>query len=145
MCELHKCYYGSVINELGLHPLFCSQSVGVFHQHNIGNSVIISGLNAAGFLSQLEPLGFDNKGSKCSDSITLFPYEDGEERIKPAWDVLYSDTFSRSNLTALAGNPSITVYSAEEKQDPGRQLCLFVLVATEPSVVLRLCTADFST
>ena len=57
VCSSHKCRCGALVDEFGLHPLSCRLSAGRFPRHSALNDIIKRGLGAAGFPSQLEPVG----------------------------------------------------------------------------------------
>ena len=69
------------------------------------------GLAAAGFPSQLEPVGLCMEDGKRPDGITLFPFQSGKSLI---WDATCTDTFSIGNLVTSAVNPGSAAASAEE-------------------------------
>ena len=137
VCEPHKCRCGATIDGFGLHPLSCRISAGRFPRHAALNDVIKRGLEAAGFPSQLEPVGLDRGDGKRPDGITLFPYKSGKSLV---WDATCTDTFSTGNLVSSAAIPGSAARSAEEnkvkKYAALSDRYLFVPVAIETSGVL---------
>ena len=144
ICESHTCRCGSNIDEFGLHPLSCRFSAGRFPRHAALNDVVKRGLEAAGFPSQLEPVGLDRGDGKRPDGITLFPFKNGKALL---WDATCTDTFSRGNLLRSATAPGSAALAAEEaksaKYASFEPRFLFCPVAVETSGVLGPRTFTF--
>ena len=111
ICESHPCRCGANIDEFGLHPLSCRLSAGRFPRHAALNDIIKRGLEAAGFPSQLEPVGLDRGDGKRPDGITLFPFKNGKALL---WDATCTDTFSGGNILSSAASPGSAALAAEE-------------------------------
>ena len=137
VCVAHKCRCGSMVDEFGLHPLSCRSSAGRFPRHSALNDVIRRGLEAAGFPSQLEPVGLDRGDGKRPDGITMFPFKSGKALI---WDATCTDSFSPGNVISSAVDPGSAARAAEErkmvKYASLTDRFLFVPVAVETSGVL---------
>ena len=144
VCESHACRCGSIVDEFGLHPLSCRFSAGRFPRHAALNDVVKRGLEAAGFPSQLEPVGLDRGDGKRPDGITLFPFKNGKALL---WDATCTDTFSRGNLLRSATAPGSAALAAEEakstKYASFEPRFLFCPVAVETSGVLGPRTFSF--
>ena len=144
VCEQHKCRCGATIDEFGLHPLSCRHSAGRFPRHAALNDVIKRGLEAAGFPSQLEPVGLDRGDGKRPDGLTLFPFKSGKALV---WDATCTDTFSPGNIVSSAVDPGAAARSAEEnkvrKYAALTDRYHFVPVAVETSGVLGPLSLSF--
>ena len=75
------------------------------------NDVVKRGLEAAGFPSQLEPVGLDRGDGKRPDGITMFPFKSGKALI---WDANFTDSFSPGNIISSAVDPGSAARAAEE-------------------------------
>ena len=144
ICVAHKCRCGSMVDEFGLHPLSCRLSAGRFPRHSALNDVVKRGLEAAGFPSQLEPVGLDRGDGKRPDGITMFPFKSGKALI---WDATCTDSFSPGNIISSAVDPGSAARAAEElkvnKYDSLSDRFLFVPVAIETSGVLGPLSLNF--
>ena len=137
VCVPHRCRCGATVDDFGIHPLSCRYSAGRFPRHSALNDIVKRGLAAAGFPSQLEPVGLDRGDGKRPDGITLFPFKSGKSLI---WDATCIDTFSTGNLVSSAVNPGSAAVSAElakqTKYEPLSDRYLFTPIAVETSGVL---------
>ena len=102
----HNCHFGSMVDEFGLHLLFCGLSAGQFPWHPVLDDIIKCGLDAAGFLLQLEPVRLDQGDNKRPEGIMVFLFHDSK-------DTTCSDTFSGGNLIKLVMDPDIVARQAE--------------------------------
>ena len=107
-------------------------SAGRFPRHSALNDIIKRGLGAAGFPSQLEPVGLDRGDGKRPDGITLFPFRSGKSLI---WDATCTCTFSSGNLISSAINPGSAAASAEASK-VAKYRFIFTPFAVETSGVL---------
>lgn len=144
VCSSHKCRCGALVDEFGLHPLSCCLSAGRFPRHSALNDIIKRGLGAAGFPSQLEPVGLDRGDGKRPDGITLFPFKSGKSLI---WDATCTCTFSSSNLVSSAIAPGSAAASAEiskvAKYDSLSDRFIFSPFAVETSGVIGPLSLQF--
>ena len=144
VCSPHKCRCGVLVDEFGLHPLSCRLSAGRFPRHSALNDIIKRGLDAAGFPSQLEPVGLDRGDGKRPDGITLFPFQSGKSLI---WDATCTCTFSPGNIVSSAINPGSAATLAENskvsKYDSLSDRFIFHPFAVETSGVIGPSSLNF--
>ena len=81
ICNAHTCHCGKRVERDGLHGLSCTKSAGRFSSHATLNSLIKQTLVSLDLHSMLETRGLYRTDGKRPDSVTMIPWEMGEQLV----------------------------------------------------------------